>query len=71
MLSGADLDGLGDFVIFHAIILLIIGVSLFTGIVKYKSSIGKILILIAIILSIYFLMVFKFNWNTPWNFWDR
>lgn len=70
MLSSADLDGLGVFIIFHAIVLLIIGVSLFTGIVKYKSSIGKILILIAAILSIYLLMVFKFYWNPPWNFWD-
>lgn len=71
MLSATDLRGLGAFIILHAVILLITGVSLFIGLVKYKSGIGKLLIAVAVILSIYWVMVFMFDWNPPWNYWDR
>lgn len=71
MLSSIDFKGLGEVVLFHAIVLIIATASLISGLLHYQSGIGKLLILIAAVLGLYLVMVFKFDWNLPWNFWDR
>ncbi|HHQ6539104.1 TPA: hypothetical protein ACSTJY_004516 [Serratia fonticola] len=58
-------------VLFHAIVLIIATASLISGLLHYQSGIGKLLILIAAVLGLCLVMVFKFDWNPPWNFWDR
>jgi len=71
MLSSIDFKGLGEAVLFHAAVLIIAAASLISGLLHYQSGIGKLRILISAVLGLYLVMVFKFYWNPPWNFWDR
>lgn len=71
MLSSVDLSGLGEFLLFHVIVFIIAAASLISGLLHYKSGSGKLLILVAAVLGLYLAMVFEYDWNPPWNFWDR